>query len=129
MSYLEGPIKFTIHKVHMNWMTAKSKKKEWMAVGCTEDYYKSNDPGEHTYDNMEINMDLCGVILEYYRKYPDESVEILTKEEDFDKDGEWIWMDKGPGSKKPRAKKTGRHTGTRTSPRKQTNKKRKNTDE
>jgi hypothetical protein len=127
MKYLEGDDQFTIHNVHMNYLPAKSKRKEWMVVGCKEEYFNQDDPDEDTFDNMEINMDLCGCIWENYRKYPEEDVEIVTRPEDFDKEGEWIWMDDGPGSQKPRAKKTGNNKGTRTSPRKQNNKKRKST--
>ena len=103
MSYLEDNKKFTIHKVKMNWISLKGKKKgAWHALGCDENYNPEvNEEG--TFDNMEINEDLMGLIYTYYEEDADVSVDLVVRDELIDSEGKWIWGDDGPPQKKQKS--------------------------
>jgi hypothetical protein len=97
LSYLEGEVKYTIHKTKMNFID-----REWHALGITE-AYDPDKKEDDTFDNMPINEDLCGLIHTYYKETGDDSVKLIVKDEYVDGDGKWIF-ENGPPQKKPKAK-------------------------
>jgi hypothetical protein len=106
LRYKEGRTRYTIHPIKMNLMKGETGKgKTWHALGCTDDY-NEDVCEEDSFDNMEINEDLCGLIFTYYKESGDRGFEIVTKTGTVDEKGKWIWKDdSGPANKKQKAKK------------------------
>jgi Protein of unknown function (DUF 659) len=99
--YLEGNVRYRIHLIKMNFIKDKeNKKKCWHVLGCTDSYDPDvND--EETFDNMEINNDLHGLIYTYYHEANDKTVEMVVAPGTVDEMGKWIWKhDEVPTGKK-----------------------------
>jgi hypothetical protein len=92
----------------------KRKKKKWHALGCTDSYDPDvND--EETFDNMEINSDLHGLIYTYYHETNDKSVEMVVAPGTVDETGKWIWKDDEVPTRKKKAKASATRAGASSS--------------
>jgi len=76
----------TMDLIKTNFIKGNGNKKKWHVLGCTDSYDPDvND--EETFDNMEINSDLHGLIYTYYHETNDKTVEMVVAPGTVDETG------------------------------------------
>jgi hypothetical protein len=94
---------YTLDKNDCRFSDLKGAK-GWTILATTAKFDKEIKD-EQTFDNMQINDDLCGLIHSYYKDFPNDNIKIVTKEGKTDRNGNWIWENDERPVKKPRPKK------------------------